>query len=134
MSIPMKVQAALSQFEGARAALEGFRQENIELVEEYEILKEAYNTALQNVKTVYKDNHEAVGRKLGDFAASTSTLIDAERLVELMGDKVDPLIKTKLSVDRKQYNKAVELGLIPGEVIDEVEMPGPVRVRGPKAL
>ncbi len=130
----MKVQGAISRFESARTNLEAFRKQNPRFVEEYDMLREAYNSTLAEARAVYKDHHEVVGKKLGDFSASQRTDIDAEKLLHLMGDKTDPLVKISYKIDRDAYKKALEKGLIPGEVVDQVESPGSVTVRGPKAL
>ncbi len=130
----MKLQAALSRFESARANLEAFRKEYSDIVEDHDRLRESYNVALAEVKAIYKDNHEIVGKRYGEFKLSVPTHVDAEKLLKLMGAKADPLVNVKYSIVRDQYDKAVEKGLIPSDVIDEVQYEGSPRVSGPKEL
>ena len=97
-SIPMKVQAAVSKFEAARANFEAFRKQNPKFAEEYEMLREAYNSTLKEAKSTYKDNHEKIGKKLGEFSVRGRTLIDGKKLLDLMGPKADALVSLEYKV------------------------------------
>lgn len=129
---PLALQAAQSKFETAREALGGFRTQHARLLEEYDALRDAYNSALADVKALYKQHHEIVGAKFGEFSARTNTIINAEKLLELMGPVVDPILEIKYSVDRKGYADAVERGIIPQSVINQVESRSAPIVYGPK--
>ncbi len=132
--VPMKLQAAQATFESTREAITAFRAANPKLVERFENLKQAYNDSLNEVKSLYRENAEQVGDHFHDFSVRHKTLIDGERLVELAGDTGLACCTLKYSVDRKEYNKLVEAGLITQEVVDEVESEGPPSIYGPKAL
>lgn len=134
MKVPMKLQAAHANFEKAREEMAAFRTANPKLVEMYERHVQAYNDALNEVKSLYRENSDKVGDNFFDFSIRHKTIIDAEKLVQLMGDVGLAVCNVKYSVDRKEYNKFVEEGTIPQEVVDEVESEGTPSVYGPKAL
>lgn len=134
MKVPIKLQAAYANFEKAREEMGAFRTANPKLVEMYERHVEAYNDALAEVKSLYRENSDEVGDNFYDFSIRHKTIIDASKLVELMGDVGLAVCKVKYAVDRKEYNKFVEEGTIPQEVVDEIESEAAPAVYGPKAL
>jgi hypothetical protein len=132
--VPMRVQSALGRFKAARTNLEEFRRANARLVEEYDLLRDAYNSTLDHVKAVYRDNYDVVGSKLEEFKARTRTEIDAQKLLDLMGPAADPMVTVRYAVDREVYRQAVEKGLVPSDVIEQVETEGSPAIYGPKPL
>lgn len=133
--LPLDFQASMAKFEAARETLGAFRNEpkNARILETHDHLRDAYNEALNEVKTKYKENFEAIGKKYGEFSAVLKVEVDADRLLELLGPTVDPILKIKYTVDRVLYNKAVAEGIIPEEVVEEVEKAKEPEIRGPKA-
>lgn len=134
MTAPLKLQAAHALFEASREALSAFRTANPKLVQMYEDHQQAYNNALEEVKALYREHHETVGETFNDFSVRYKTVIDAELLIALAGDTGRSVCTMKYSVDRKEYNKAVESGLISQDIVDEVESVDPPAVYGPKKL
>jgi hypothetical protein len=132
-TVPMKAQAALGKFVSARSNFWNFQRQHTRILEEYEALRDAYNEALDGVKAVYKDHHDIIGPKLDEFSVHIRTDIDADLLIQLMGPAVDPLLKTKYSIDRDLYRTAIERGIVPGDVVEKVETNTPV-IYGPKRL
>lgn len=130
--VPVAVTAAVSKFETAREALNGFRTQHAKILETFENLKEQYNQSLNEVKALYKEHHEVIGGKLGDFSARSRVMVDAELLLKLMGPTVDPIITIKYGVERKHYDEAVSRGIIPSEVVRQVEKRTEPSIYGPK--
>ena len=130
-AIPMKAQAALARFEAAREALAAFSKDNSDVVEEYNLLRGAFNAAIDEMKAIYKDNFDVLGPKYGDFKAVVKTELSAEALMEALGQASGPYIVTKHSVNRKEYIKAVENGLISSEVVASVETQSSPIIYGP---
>lgn len=132
-SIPLKLQAANQKFEQARATLAAFRKQHRALVQEYDLLREAHNAALLEMKEAYRDSYEQVGKRFGEFSVSIRTKLDADRLIELMDDEARPFVRAKYFVDKSAYERGVEEGSIPESVASEVESVQ-VAVKTPKAL
>ena len=126
---------AVTEFEVAREAMESFVTENSQFVEQYDKLRDAFNSALSRVKAEYAANHSLIGKRYGDFYTIQKKEIDVELLVQRMGSAVDPIVEVTYKLtSRKDYDKAVNLGIIPPEVVAEVEELKDPEVRGPKAL
>ena len=134
MKIPLKAQNALSRHQEAHAALISFRKKNSKVLNDYERVAAAYNESINEMKAVYKDNADTIGKRYDVFSAIDRKNIDAETLLKLMGPAADGLISIKYAVDRKEYDKAVEAGLVPVSVIDEVESFLAPAIRGPKTV
>lgn len=117
-AIPLKVQAAVAKYESTRETLRAFELHNARLVEEYTMLRSVHNDAIEAVAEVYRENHEVIGNKLGDFSCRNRVEVDAHKLMDLMGPEAvtKGYIKTELVVDRKEYDRAVRAGDIPAEV------------------
>jgi hypothetical protein len=132
--LPLKVQGALAKFESSRETLRAFEREHARLVEEYAQLRGAYTSAIEEVKEVYRDNHEVVGPTLGDFSLRYRIEVNGERLVELLGDEAvkKGYVIYEPKVDRKKYDLAVKEGEISSDVIGEVETHLPPAVVSPK--
>lgn len=124
---------AISEFELVREALIAFRQDNTKVLEKYEALVEGYNACLNKCKNVMRANHERLGKKYGEFHVSTRTDIDVNLLLELFPDAI-AFTKTAYTLDKKMYAACVKTGAIPEDVVEAVEVDGPVHVYGPKAL
>lgn len=134
-SAPIKVRAALSQFESARANLETFEKENARVVEDYDMMREAYNSALTNIKAVYKDNYAVIGAKYGEFSARTKVSIDARKLMKILGDDdAAPYVELRYVVLKAVYDKGVASGDISQEVSVAVETRSAPSIYGPKKL
>jgi hypothetical protein len=128
---PLQFHAAVSSFEAAREALIAFRNQNPKLLEQHDLLVRSYNDALKEVKAIYKQNHETIGPSFGEFKIRISTKVDAKKLIELMPN-AEGAIKVEYAVDLDEYKRLVKAGLIPQEVVEQVESPGTVSVYGPK--
>jgi hypothetical protein len=133
-AIPLKAQAAMSKFESAREALRAFEREHARTIEEYGQLRGSYNSAIEEVKETYRDNHETIGPSFGDFSLRYRIEVDGEKLVQLLGDNAvkNGLVAYEAKVDRKKYDKAISEGDIPASVIAEVETHLPPAVVSPK--
>lgn len=133
MTIPMKAQNAMAQFELAREAKRAFEKANARFVEEYAMINGAYDTAVEEMKNVYRENHEQIGAKFGDFAIRLRTEVDAEVLIAEMGDRVFDLeiVEIKNVVNRKKYEQALKEGLIPVPVLSKAEKSLPPAVVPP---
>lgn len=128
---PLTFIAKVSEFESAREALIAFRNENMRLLEQYDQLVNSYNSALKETKAAYKQNYEDIGLRHGEFHITIKTDIDARKLLKLM-PHAEAAVKIEYAVDRAEYTKLVKAGLIPQEVVAEVESIGSVSVYGPK--
>ena len=134
-TVPVKARAALSRFERARANLEAFEKANKRLVEDLDLLREAHNSALREVKAVYKDNHEHMASKFGNFSVRGKTIIDGRKLVKLMGaENADPYVTLVYKVDKRVYDQGIKSGDITSEIAAEVESLGPMSIYGPREL
>jgi hypothetical protein len=122
-TIPLKVQGALAKYESTRETLRAFENEHARLVEEYTMLRSAHNDAIEAVAEAYRENHEVIGNKLGDFSLRYRVEVDPHKLMNLLGgDAVSKgYVKTELVVDRKAYDKGVHDGDIPEEVVKAAE-------------
>lgn len=122
-TIPLKVQGALAKYESTRETLRAFETEHPRLVEEYSMLRSAHNDAIEAVAEAYRENHETIGNKLGDFSLRYRVEVDPHKLVDLLGgDAVAKgYVKTELIVDRKEYDKAVRSGDISAETAKAAE-------------
>lgn len=122
-AIPLKAQAAMSKFESSREALRAFERDHARLLEDYTQLRGSYNSAIEEVKETYRENHETLGPTFGDFSLRYRIEVDGEKLAQMMGDKAIKmgLVAYEAKVDRKKYDKAVSEGDIPATVIAEVE-------------
>lgn len=129
----MKLRASRAKFDQAKNTLEAYISQNEDVLDMYEVLKEEYNEALKDLKATYKENYEKVGPKYGDFKARTRVVVDANLLLDMMGDSANDLVKVKYSVDRKAYDDALSNGDIPKKVVDTVESVS-IAIYGPKEL
>lgn len=130
--IPLAAQAALSKFESAREILHSYAQQHARTIKDYDVLRQAHNEALANVKAIFKEHHESIGDRLGDFTARTNTEINVLLLVELLEDKADLVGHPTFKLDRTKYNEAVKSGLIPSSVVRQVESRSTPAIYGPK--
>jgi len=117
--------------EATREALNSFIAQNSKLVEQYRLLVNSYNDALSEAKSLAKKYASEIGPRYGEFRIVTRTEVDAKKLLELMPN-AEAAVKIEYKIDREEYNKLCKAGLIPQEVIDKIESPGPVIVYGPK--
>lgn len=119
-AIPLQFQAAYAKYEEARAAVQGFESENDELLEQWHRLRDAYNSALEEVKAAYKKHHTTIGKTYGDFSTKKRTEIDVVLLKQLVPE-LPNLFEEKTVLNRKTYDKAVSEGDISAEIVEEVE-------------
>lgn len=133
-AIPLKAQGAMAKFESARETLRAFEREHARVLEDYAQLRGTYNSSIEEVKEVYRENHEAIGTHFGDFSVRYRIEVDGEKLAQLMGDKAIHLglITYEPKVDRKKYDKALAEGTIPSTIVSEVETHLPPAVVSPK--
>jgi len=137
MSIPMKVTAARAKFESIRQALESFRHEHQALIEEHDQLIIEYNDACKHYKAAVHDTHDQLGSKYGDWQISIPTMVDADLLVDKLGEDTcveRGLVEKKYAIRRQTYDTQVRNGQIPAHISDEVEGLGSVRLTGPKPV
>jgi hypothetical protein len=128
---PLLFQAKVSEFEAAREALASFRNKNAKLIDQHEMLRNAYNSALKEAKAEYKKNADDIGDQFGEFRITKRTDIDAELLLKLMPN-ADACVNVEYKINREEYNKLVRGGHIPQEVVEQVESIGSISVYGPK--
>lgn len=128
---PLTFMAKVSEFEASREALIAFRNEHAKTLDQYDRLVNSYNSALEEAKAEYKKNYKDIGLRHGEFHVTVKTDIDAKKLLDLM-PHAEAAVKIDYKVDRDEYNKLVKAGLIPQEVVAEVETEGSVSVYGPK--
>jgi len=133
-SVPMKVVAARSEFEGAQAALESFRNTHLDVLEEYDALVGHYNASVDAFKAAVSDNAEVLGREYGPMRISIPDTLDVEALKEALGDRAEAFIKTKESVDSTAYNSALNAGTIKADVDAKVRKKGSPRITAPKPV
>jgi hypothetical protein len=133
MTVPMKAQTAMSQFELAREARRAFEKEHARVLEEYGQITGAYDTAIDEVKNVYREHYENIGPKFGDFSIRMRTEVDPDVLVREMGDKAIDLeiVESKYVVNRKKYEQALKEGLIPVPVLAKAEKTLPPAIVAP---
>jgi hypothetical protein len=132
--IPLKVQASIAKYESARETLRAFELANARFVEEYGMLRSAYNDAVEAVAEVYRENADTIGNKLGDFSLRQRIEVDPHKLMDLLGPEAVTrgYIKTELAVDRKEYDRGVKSGDIPGDVAQASEKRLPPAVMKPR--
>lgn len=128
---PLTFLAKVSEFEAAREALNAFRNEHMRLLDQYDQLVNSYNGALKEVKAEYKKSYKDIGSRHGEFHVTVKTDINAKKLLDLM-PHAEAAVKIDYKIDRDEYNKLVKAGLIPQEVVSEIETEGSVSVYGPK--
>ena len=133
-AIPLKAQGAMAKFESARETLRAFEREHSRVLEDYTQLRGSYNSSIEEVKEVYRDNHDLIGTHFGDFALRYRVEIDGGKLASLMGDDAVRLgiVTYEPTVNRKKYDKALSEGLIPAGGVTEVESHPPPAVVSPK--
>lgn len=133
-SAPAEFLALTSRVESSLQALQAFRAQHLPLLEQSNMLRDAYNDAVEAAKKFYRENHERIGEKFGDFHVTKKREIDGELLSHLLGPKADGIVDVQrvYAVDRKQYDKAVAKGLIPQDIVERVEREGDISVYGPK--
>lgn len=133
-AIPLKAQGAMAKFESARETLRAFEREHSRVLEDYTQLRGSYNSSIEEVKEVYRDNHDTIGTHFGDFSLRYRVEIDGGKLASLMGDDAVRLgiVSYEPKVDRKKYDKALSEGHIPASVVTEVESHPPPAVVSPK--
>jgi len=133
-AIPLKAQGAMAKFESARETLRAFEREHARVLEDYAQLRGAYNSAIEEVKEVYRDNHEVIGTHFGDFSVRYRIEVDGEKLAHLMGDRAIQMgiVVYEPKVDRKKYDRALSEGAIPANIVSEVETHLPPAVVSPK--
>lgn len=133
-AIPLKAQGAMAKFESARETLRAFEREHARVLEEYTQLRGAYNSAIEEVKEVYRENHETIGSRFGDFSVRYRIDVNGERLAQLMGDRVIQMgvVVYEPKVDRKKYERALSEGAIPADIVSAVETHLPPAVVSPK--
>lgn len=123
--------AKVSEFEASREALIAFRNENSKLLDQYDQLVNSYNSALKEAKAEYAKSYKDIGSRHGEFHVVVKTEVDAKKLLDLMPN-AEAAVKIEYKIDRKEYTKLVQAGLIPQEVVAEIETEGTVSVYGPK--
>lgn len=121
--VPLKALAAMGKYEQAREVLRAFENDNARLVEEYQALKGQLSAATEDVKEVYRENHEVIGPKWNDFSLRYGTEIDAQKVYEIMGEKAVELgiVVIEPKIIRKAFEAALKNSQIPARVIKEAE-------------
>jgi hypothetical protein len=128
---PLVFVAAVSKMEAAREALNAFRTQNARILEQYDLLVTSYNDSLTEAKGLAKKHADDIGPRYGEFKISVRTEVDAKKLLDLMPN-AEAAVKIEYKIDREEYNKLCKAGLIPQDVIDQIESTGSVTVYGPK--
>lgn len=128
MTIPMKFQSAFSKYEAAKMTVAAFKQEHRAIIEEYEMLIRHFEEAETAVKVLYKENHEQIGPKYGDFKVIQPTVVDVDKLLQLC-PAAEPWVHVKKSLLKEDFEKLQRDGTISAEVASEVEVRGSVQIR-----
>lgn len=133
-AVPIDFLAAHSKYEAAREALSAFRMKHRALLDQEQLLKTANNEALAEVKKIYKTKHKDMPKSYGEFSIRTAREVDVELLISMMGTdpEVKKIYELEYKLDREKYNRLVKLGVIPSEVVGEIESDGKMSVYGPK--
>jgi hypothetical protein len=133
-AIPLQAQGSMAKFESARETLRAFEREHSRVLEDYAQLRGSYNSAIEEVKEVYRNNHEAIGAHFGDFSLRYRVEVDGGKLASMMGDDAVRLgiVSYEPKVDRKKYDKALAEGMISASIVAEVETHPPPAVVSPK--
>lgn len=131
---PLKVASAAARVKAARLNVLNFRQEHADVLGEYDILLDEYNAAVNDAKSVVRDNADILGNGYGEFAIVRTRKLDADVLESILGDAAGNYLVISKSVDREKWNKDVGSGAIPQAVVEVVEIEGSIQVRGPSEI
>jgi hypothetical protein len=130
--------AAKTAYEQALAQYEAFRAEHADVFEEHDHLAVALQEAFDAMKNEYKENHKILGRQFAGMKLSVPRELKVDVLIEELGeDEVEKFsfVKKKLSIDAKEWDKAVSAGVIDRSLAEKVEGEGSPRITGgPRSL
>lgn len=138
MSLPLQLQAEYGNLQEAQVALEAFKTENGDVLSKYNELVNAFNSANDAVKRLFKDD-KVTDTVLGAYTKYPRRNVDGEELYAAlvmcgMSPKdIDRIVTTKRTVTKEKYDAAIDRGDIPDEVAKAVESFTTV-VRGPVAI
>lgn len=136
----MKKSAAMKLLNDAYAEYEEHREEfhafcadakSARIIREYELLKSQVTRSADHVKSVYRANHAEIGTVYKDFSVSYATELDAEALLQELGDDAEIYIDYVPRINREAYDTGVRNGNISAETARAVERPQP-RLKAPK--
>lgn len=131
---PLKLQAALANYQAARQAIDAFRLEHADVFEEFEELIRSHDTAVVDVRSEYAKNWATVGKKFEDFSVQVRRDVNVPLLYEYLSDDHPELFDLSYKLrDRNSYNRAVRDGVISTEILGKVETEV-VIVKGPNKI
>jgi hypothetical protein len=130
---PPQVLAALAKFEEAKRALHKFIEKNRKITDAYDTHRDAYNSALTEMQSLYKQYFEVLGPSFGGFTLQKKREINKELLFKLL-----PGIKEALEVDYKInvsiLDKLMEDEIVPEDIAEQVVYEVPHQIRGASKL
>lgn len=124
------VYAAQSAYESALASYEAFRATNQDVLEEHDFLVVQLTDSLEQYKNAMRENAAIMGKNIGSFSISIPKTYDATALRKLLGSKADPYLETKYSVNSREFEDAVNRGLVDRAIADQVIGRGSPRITG----
>jgi len=130
---PPQVLAALAKFEEAKRELHKFIEKNRKVTDAYDTHRDAYNSALTEIQSLYKQYFEVLGPQFGGFTLQKKREINKELLFKLL-----PGVKEALEVEYKInvsiLDKLMEEGIVPEDIAEQAVYEVPHQIRGATKL
>lgn len=131
VAIPMQVTAAKATFEANDQAVQAYRQEFSDIIEEYERLTSQRDESFEDYKKQVQSHHSKLGRHFGNFTITIPRMVNSEKFVELFGEKkaiAKGYVSIEYKLNRKKYDSDALSGNIDAKIVKAVEFDGSVRV------
>lgn len=121
--IPLELQEALAEFQGAENAIGQYQEEHAPIIDKYHELHTKLDEAEGVVRRLYAKHADVVGKSLDRFICVRSRLVNIPLFLRLMRERGLPgeaYVDTKHSINLKLFDNAVKEGSIPSDVVEMV--------------
>lgn len=130
---PPQVLAALAKFEEAKRELHKFIEKNRKITDAYDTHRDAYNAALTEVQSLYKQYFEVLGSNFGGFTLQKKREINKELLFKLLPG-IKEVLEFEYKINISILEKLLEEEVVPEDIAEQVVYEVPHQIRGATKL
>jgi hypothetical protein len=121
--VPLALQEALAQFQGAENALGKYQEEHAPVIDKYHELHTRLDEAESVVRRLYAKHASEVGKTFDRFICVRQRQVNIPLFLRLMRDRGLPgeaYVDAKPTVNLKLFDNAAKDGSIPSDIVEQV--------------